>query len=404
MAARTRTGGVAGVVGAVALVALTLGWLCARAQAQEPKKAGGPPISLEFHSGWHDPMGLLGLALVYAPPGRFSGGVELSLESWPIHSQPPVGLFGRARLLSAGPLSLGVVAALSREHEQADRIYDRPPIGAYLQESLRWEWKHGYRAAGALAGELAGRHWHLRLEVGLGFLLNDPTCIYSNPLTSFAGDCRSPEIPSVYQFSVPPGRVIPSVTTVLGYQFGVKDPVSDQEATAEERYRSPETALQYALLSPLILIVSGAVLLDVSSRGGDRVWWGGIATMALGLTVGPSIGHIYAGEYVHGWGMALLRAVTLTYGSYMAIASLVGNGDCEDGPPGSCDSHPGEWGLALGLLLITPATAIYDIIDAPSAARRANDRHGFVDNLHLVPVVAPSGGVSQHLLAFAGQF
>jgi hypothetical protein len=59
----------------------------------------------------------------------------------------------------------------------------------------------------------------------------------------------------------------------------------------------------------------------------------------------------------------------------------------------------------IGLLLVgaVAASAFYDIVTAPNAARRTNASHG-LSNVALVPVVVPGGVATSHGLALAGRF
>ena len=70
------------------------------------------------------------------------------------------------------------------------------------------------------------------------------------------------------------------------------------------------------------------------------------------------------------------------------------------------NTHQGDLsGQAFGVFLISAAvfSAIYDISDAPSAARRANARNGLA-SLGLAPVAIPGCGSPGSGLAMVGQF
>jgi hypothetical protein len=54
-------------------------------------------------------------------------------------------------------------------------------------------------------------------------------------------------------------------------------------------------------------------------------------------------------------------------------------------------------------LTVIPATGLYDMIDAPRAARRANSDHGLTGPT-LGPLIAPNGVFAQRGLALAGRF
>jgi hypothetical protein len=179
-------------------------------------------------------------------------------------------------------------------------------------------------------------------------------------------------------------------------------PPVDPPASLDWRRRSPSVALGLAIITPASLLGVGGALMLTSGRRGDSMWWGGLALVALGVTVGPSSGHIYSGSYGHAAGMSALRALAAAAGSVVLLATLA-KGDCEDGPAGSCDISPAALIFAFGLLTVIPATGLYDMIDAPRAARRANADHGLA-GLTLVPLFAPNGVFAQRGLAVASRF
>ncbi|HEX7597311.1 MAG TPA: hypothetical protein VF518_03790 [Polyangia bacterium] len=382
-----------------ALALLAVLGFCPRAQAQEAPT--GSPIVLEMHGAWHGPVGYGGLSLVYDRGERFAAGFGLGIDSEMMRSLPPVEVFGRMRALRAGPFSLGLAATVSRGHYEARRTYDRPSDYRDPQVVMTWSWQPGYRATGALAAELAGRQWSLRMELGVGFLLNKPTC-HSYQL-SFSGDCNSPEIPEPYHFSVEPGRVAPSLTASIGYRFGLSDPEAPppgSSAAIESVYRSPNTALQLSLFSTLGSVVAGAALLGTAGRNSSDMNIAGYALMGLGISFGPAIGYSYAGESLRGWGIGLLRLAGFTGGSIVLFVSAM-ESSCDECHATSSTNDK----EAVGLLLFgaVAASAIYDIVTAPNAARRSNARHGLT-NVALVPVVVPGGVATSHGLALAGKF
>jgi len=176
---------------------------------------------------------------------------------------------------------------------------------------------------------------------------------------------------------------------------------SDPPSSLDWSYRSPRVALELAIVTPSSLLAAGAVLMLTSERRGDNMWWGGLALATLGFTVGPGAGHIYTGSYGHAAGMSALRLLAAGVGVTL-LATLV-KGDCEDGPPGSCDTSWAGLFFAVGVLAVIPATGLYDIIDAPRSARRANAQHGLTQ-LSLVPLIAPNGPFAQRGLALSGRF
>ena len=102
-------------------------------------------------------------------------------------------------------------------------------------------------------------------------------------------------------------------------------------------------------------------------------------------------------------GVALLTTTVRVAAGALATWVFL-NSIPKDCSPGQCHDQFGSEGpvIALMFALLVPATAVYDIADAPRAASRANERHGL--NLGLVPVVASAGPAPQRGLALAGQF
>lgn len=370
----------------MALIAAEVGTAVTPAPAQTP-------LVLEFQSGWQGPLGS-GLSLVFDRGGRFSGGVGLGLERWTRASLPALGVFGRARLLHLGPIWLGATATFSRVHVEADRTYQRPPAGAYATDDVHWSWEPGYRASAALAAEFAGEQWSLRVEGGLGYLLNQPRCSFDNGAAVAYGSCEDPAFPAAYRFAVQPGRLMPSVTAAIGYRFGAAP-----SASPSAPLRSPRIAFALSLLSTMAPVVAGLSMIEY---GHGQTQSYGVAALAAGLALGPSAGHVYTGDYARAAGLAALRALALSAGTLAVLSQVVG-GDCEDGPPGSCGSSPAIQALGFALLLSAPVLAIYDIADAPAAARRANARHG-IAALNVLPTVMGNGPAAGRGLALAGQF
>ena len=60
---------------AVAVLGVVMGTAMPRGHAQNGGPPTKPPMFLEIHSGWKDPLGYAGLALVFDRGGLFSAGV-----------------------------------------------------------------------------------------------------------------------------------------------------------------------------------------------------------------------------------------------------------------------------------------------------------------------------------------
>jgi len=131
----------------------------------------------------------------------------------------------------------------------------------------------------------------------------------------------------------------------------------------------------------LAMIVAG-----VSARSAAIETLGGAAVF-----IGPSAGHIYAGEHGHATGMTLLRcagAATFLYG--LATDTIVADG------PREYSEHPSARPLmVLGAAAFLGGT-LYDMFDAHRAVRRANAETGLV--------VAPMIGARTAGLAASGSF
>ncbi|MGO9666160.1 MAG: hypothetical protein ACLP66_23030 [Polyangia bacterium] len=342
------------------------------ARAQVQTMSDGIPIVVEAHLGWKDPLGTYGLALVYDRGGTFSGGLGVGLNSLKGDTLPPLGLFGRARLLRWGWGSLGVGAALSRDHYSSDQ-----------GDAGVWYWNPSYRATGTAAAELTNRRWSLRFEAGLGYLLNSYSecgAYYGSP------SCDSS-----------PGRLVPSLTATVGYRFGVSDAYV-AAAAGEVTYKSPSTAFRLSALSTVVPVLVGATMLGFAHD--DTAAVAGLVTLGLGLSLGPSIGYAYAGEQLRGWGLGLLRAAAIGVGSAAIIGAGISS-SCDECTHSSSESEA----EALGVVLITAAlvSAVYDVATAPNAARRANTRHGLT-NLSLAPMAIPGRTSTSPGLSLIGQF
>ncbi len=109
----------------------------------------------------------------------------------------------------------------------------------------------------------------------------------------------------------------------------------------------------------------------------------------IGLVVGPSAGHFYAGEWGHALAMSGLRtagAIVLTVGVIGAMSTR------DDAPP---PNHSRAWDMiVVGGATYLVAT-VWDIVDSRGAARRANAR------LTIAPTYGATTGAG---LVVAGRF
>jgi hypothetical protein len=142
----------------------------------------------------------------------------------------------------------------------------------------------------------------------------------------------------------------------------------------------------------------GLLALATHRDGGDDTLTSALAWSGLGLVVvGPSAGHIYAGEGGHALGFSALRLGSLAALGVGLIASLNECdvvGPCQDGSKGGARAL-----MAAGAIGYVGLT-IYDIHDASAAVRRASARA-----LALTPApLRTPGGRTAPGLVLAGSF
>jgi hypothetical protein len=361
--------------------------------AQAQSSSAGYPVVLESHIGLNDPLGPVGVALAY-DRGRFTAGLGMGLFAQDNDGMRELGIFGRARLLRWGLKSLGVGLAFSRGYFSKRRDFNSYLSNEYHFSQMTWTWDPYYRATLSLFAETSSPRWGLRVAMGLGYLLNRPTCYYWGDYILFTGDCNSPEIPSQLHYSVAPDQLVVSLSLAGSFRFGVKDPdqppsrlplraqpapggpIAPTAARAEEMdaasaYRSPSLALHLSLASTLVPILGGVVLLGAREREGGIL---GAGAMLLGISMGPSTGYAYAGKRLRGVGVGFLRLAGIGLGSLAAMYGILST-SCE-----YCGSSVGTDALTLlgvGLIITSVFSSIYDIATAPRVARQANAEHGF---------------------------
>lgn len=139
------------------------------------------------------------------------------------------------------------------------------------------------------------------------------------------------------------------LAVLLASSVARADETPDNESTA--------TTIAVTATAAGAVMIGGAIKADFAPLG--------VVGAAL-LVVGPSAGHLYAGEYGHALGMSALRAAAgLTGLVGLIVASTV----TYDGPPGAND-HANAWAVAYAGAGIYLAATIYDLWDAHRAVRR----------------------------------
>ncbi len=165
-----------------------------------------------------------------------------------------------------------------------------------------------------------------------------------------------------------------------------------QNVTGAEGDCSPAAAGWIAAMSTLVPVGIGFTMTSLveENRDEDGALVAGLALVGLGAVVGPSAGHFYAGEAGRGLATTGLRLLafgnTAGFGVFGA-ATMFNSRDTAVG-----------W-MLLALAGVSGAGGfglmVYDLVDAPSAARRANreDQSPQKDQAVVPDVtVGPAGG------------
>jgi hypothetical protein len=111
----------------------------------------------------------------------------------------------------------------------------------------------------------------------------------------------------------------------------------------------------------------GVIILSARGRNSEPALAAGLASIGLGAVVGPSVGHIYAGEGLHAF--ALIGGRLLAFGASAALVTAgVFMAADDQQAPGAVVAAFGAASGCVGLGLM-----IWDLVDAPSAAERDNE-------------------------------
>lgn len=169
------------------------------------------------------------------------------------------------------------------------------------------------------------------------------------------------------------------------------------DAEAPPDHKSEATATEIALLTT----VAGYGLMI----GGARAEQGGLSgTGAVLALIGPSAGHIYAGEGKHAVGGTLLRTGGLMI---MAMGLIPLTSAADEGAPNpngtshDNDHSGGRTMVAVGAAIFIGST-IYDIVDASRAAERTNKKNAAKYQVMPAPIMTANGVAPG--LTFSGQF
>ena len=162
---------------------------------------------------------------------------------------------------------------------------------------------------------------------------------------------------------------------------------------------SPTVALLLPVTLTLVPVITGAALFAADD---EDVRHAGFAVMNAGILLGPSAGHFYVGETRHGLITLGIRAA-LVGGSFAMYGAALSSRP--DRPNNSFDDDTSS---ILGMLAFTLAigafgVGIYDFIDAPRAANRANART-LISSVAVAPTVIRTGRENRLGLVIAARF
>jgi hypothetical protein len=190
-------------------------------------------------------------------------------------------------------------------------------------------------------------------------------------------------------------RVSPVPAAVLAVAAFALPSLAHAGAAPADEPRSPLVATALAA-APIGL----SVALGIAAAETDSDALGFAAT--TGLLVGPSLGHFYAGE----WGRGLFTAGARTAGiGLILLGAFAGWGECERGASyddpchaeGAEEAEDGRVVMGIGAGVFVAAT-VYDVVDAPFAARRFNER------FTVAPTLVSGAAGDAPGLAISGRF
>ncbi len=166
-------------------------------------------------------------------------------------------------------------------------------------------------------------------------------------------------------YAPPPGpapQPAPYPGSYGGYQPAYAQPPVQPQLDLE--LKSPGTAMLWSVGTTVAGIVAIGAAFDQESEG--------LLLLGAGLTlVGPSAGHIYAGEGSHALKGTLLRAGGIVVFTLGAVANS--SNDCYDAYSCNDSANDGETAMWIGGLIFV-GSALYDFYDSGRAATRYNEK------------------------------
>lgn len=175
--------------------------------AAEDAPGGRFPVSLE--AGWDTPLGTGGLTVGAETAGGWGIGAGIGFkDATPGTIHTLVGVNLRAPIVRRGPFDLGALLWLSGGGRETE-VHHPAPGQAWF---MRWQWQTAYRLDAAASARLRLGTWAVRLDAGVGYILNPPRCEYIDTINNVnlaEGDCADPIIPAAENATSPWVRVTP---------------------------------------------------------------------------------------------------------------------------------------------------------------------------------------------------
>ena len=182
------------------------------------------------------------------------------------------------------------------------------------------------------------------------------------------------------------------VTMVVAAVLGAAPAAAAPDAAPPSGAKSGVTATALSIgftMAGFVLVAAGMSDSDGPDINPVLVF-GGLGVLAIG----PSAGHVYAGEGEHAAGISLLRSISIV----AALRGLDSLQTCHN--DSACTGDTGGSALAIGGLVAYGGLTLYDMYDAHRAAHRYNAR---AVTIAPAPLRTPGGRAAPGLV-LAGSF
>jgi hypothetical protein len=196
-----------------------------------------------------------------------------------------------------------------------------------------------------------------------------------------------------------------AISTAASAQPGLTPPqYQDPVPPAPFAYPAPEaTPVKSEGVATMLSIGATAAGFALISAGANNENGGAMALGVGALMIGPSAGHIYAGENSHAVKMSLLRggSFVVFMAGVLQLTTASVDSECIDWcGPSNDERTKGERMMWVGGLTFVAAT-VYDILDASRAARRRNNKNrGYV----MMPMMVQSSAGPAPAVGMSGRF